>query len=507
MEARESTSLDRVEPSAGRDWRPAAWFLGIVLAVLTLTWPTWVGLLWVWRHVSGYSHGLLVAPIAAWLAWRALTQRPARRSRPAWWMLVAVAVVSFAWLFFRLATVRVLEQSAATVLLWTAATAVLGWAWARALLFPIAFLFFALPIWDALVPVLQPLTVAAAGTMCQLIGIPTYLEGNIVNIPNGTFAIEGGCAGAHYFAAAMTVAALYAHLEYRRWSSWLKLLGLAAAFAMVANWIRVVVVIYVGHAAGMQHPWVKDHNMVGWVLFAVGLVPLFTLARRLEDGAVTPQGEVNEPELGGRATSPAIAGAFLAALLAAGWPHAVTPFVGTRGSSSSATELVARAGAHGWRGPLEPDADWAPAFPTADAQVLSAYENGGVRVELFRASYDAQSEAREVINYDNRIEGHEAWTVTEDSDWHDARLGNWRRCLLARRDGRQRIVLYRYTIAGRPTASRLEAKLRQGLSAFTGDRSASILAASAPCRGSCETAAEDVARFLSDMTDQTVKLR
>jgi len=201
----------------------------------------------------------------------------------------------------------------------------------------------------------------------------------------------------------------------------------------------------------MQHPWVKDHNMVGWVLFAVGLVPLFTLARRLEDGAVTPQGEVNEPELGGRATSPAIAGAFLAALLAAGWPHAVTPFVGTRGSSSSATELVARAGAHGWRGPLEPDADWAPAFPTADAQVLSAYENGGVRVELFRASYDAQSEAREVINYDNRIEGHEAWTVTEDSDWHDARLGNWRRCLLARRDGRQRIVLYRYTIAGRPT--------------------------------------------------------
>lgn len=501
MEATESASLDRAEVSAGRDWHPAAWFLGVAIAVLTLTWPTWVGLSGVWRNVSGYSHGLLVAPIAVWLAWRALAERRPGGLSPAWGMLVAVAVASFAWLFFRLATVRVLEQSAATVLLWTAATVVLGWRWARPLLFPIAFLFFAIPLWDVLVVVLQPLTVAAAGTMLQILGIPTYLEGNVVNIPNGTFVIEGGCAGTHYFGAAMTLAALYAHLEYRRWSSWLALLGLAAAIAMVANWIRVVVVIYVGHAQGMQHPWVKDHNMVGWVLFALGLVPFFAMARRLESGGATPTGVVIEPAARGPAASPiTIAGAFLGVLVAAGSPHALGPFVGTRGVSASPPELTAPVGQQGWSGPLEPDADWTPAFSTADAQFFRAYQSAGVRVAVFHARYTAQAEGRELITYGNRIEGDEGWNVVEDRHWRDPQLGEWRRCRLARRDGAQRIVLYRYTIAGRQTSRRLEAKLRQGLSAFAADRSASILAASTPCRGDCGKATEDIARFLRDMS-------
>jgi EpsI family protein len=185
----------------------------------------------------------------------------------------------------------------------------------------------------------------------------------------------------------------------------------------------------------------------------------------------------------------------------------VTSFLDAGGTSVPPPELVAPAGRQGWSGPQDPDGDWTPAFPTADAQVLRAYESSGVRVTLLHARYGAQAEGREVINYLNRIEGGEGWTVTEDGTWRDPRLGAWRRCLLAQRDRRQRVVLYRYTIAGRSTASRLEAKLRQGLSAFAGDRSASILAASAPCRGGCEEAGEGVARFLRDMDHELSRLR
>jgi hypothetical protein len=69
------------------------------------------------------------------------------------------------------------------------------------------------------------------------------------------------------------------------------------------------------------------------------------------------------------------------------------------------------------------------------------------------------------------------------------------------------VVLYRYTIAGRPIVSRLEAKLRQGLDGFAGNRSASILAASAPCRGPCEKAGEDVVRFLRDVGHEVSRVR
>jgi EpsI family protein len=153
-----------------------------------------------------------------------------------------------------------------------------------------------------------------------------------------------------------------------------------------------------------------------------------------------------------------------------------------------------------WNGPLGPDVDWSPTFPSADARYHTAYENGSVRVTLFHAAYAVQADGREVISYDNRIEGHRAWKLAEDVPVEVPGLGRWRRAVLVSRDGRRRVVLYHYTIAGRPTASRLEAKLWQGLSGIAGDQSASILAASATCRGSCRKADDTLVRFLTDMS-------
>jgi len=497
MEAPGRTSLDRPVTTAGRDWRALGALGALVLGVIGLTWSTWVGLVGEWQQSS---HGFLVAPIVVWLAWRALGQQPAHQSGPAWWMLIAVALVSFLWFFFRAATVSVLEQTAATLLIWTTATAVLGWQRGRALIFPVGYLIIAIPIWDALVPVLQPLTSAAAGVACQLLGIPIFLDGNTVHIPNGVFEIEEGCAGRRYFVSAIAIAALYAHLEYRRWSSWLTLIGLAAGLAMVGNWIRVVLVIHAGHTTGMQHPWVKHHGTLGWVVFAVALIPLFAVSRRLESDMTATKVAPPHVASGDRTAPPAtLAGALLAALVAAGWPQLVWPAPGRLEAPNAPTQQVAPAGQQGWRGPLAPDVDWRPAPPAADALFLGSYDDGETRVMLFLALYKAQAQGREVIGYGTRIQGDEGWTLAEEDRLRDEELGEWRRAVLARRDGQRRVVLYRYTVAGRPIASRLEAKLWQGLSGLSGDRSASIFAASALCRGSCRKASEDLVRFLRTM--------
>jgi len=470
-------------------------FGAIVLAIVALTWPTWVHMVRSWLGPAGSSHGFLVAAIAIWLAWRALASQPARAAEPAWWMLLPTAAASFLWLFFRAATVSVLEETAATILIWTSAASVLGWQRGRALLFPVGYLFVVIPVWDALIPILQPLTTAAAGGVCQLLGIPTYLEGNTVHIPNGVFEIEEGCAGLRYFVSAVAIAALYAHLEYKRWSSWAALIGLAAVLAVVGNWIRVVFVIRTGYISGMQHPWVKDHAGVGWVIFAFSLVPLFAIARRLE-GLETGVVSAEPTVVAGPAQSPArIAAAFLAAVAAAGWPLVVLATARPE-PSSDPKRLVAPAGEQGWRGPLAPDGHWNPASSPADGQYLVSYDDGTTRITVFHAYYRTQAQGREIIGYDNRIEGDEGWTLAEENRLVHPELGEWRRAILTRRDNRRRIALYRYTVSGRPTASRLEAKLRQGLSPFTGDSSASIFAASTPCGDSCAKAAEVLMRFI-----------
>jgi EpsI family protein len=152
----------------------------------------------------------------------------------------------------------------------------------------------------------------------------------------------------------------------------------------------------------------------------------------------------------------------------------------------------------GWKGPLAADGDWKPSSSPPDAQFLVSYEGEATRVTLFHAFYKTQSQGREVIGYDNRIEG-DGWTLAEEDRLTDSELGEWRRATLTRRDNRRRLIVYRYTVSGRPTVSRIEAKLRPGLSPFTGDRSASILAASAPCGTSCDGAGESVLRLLRSM--------
>jgi EpsI family protein len=450
-----------------------------------------------WNAPGGASQGFLVVPIAFWLSYRALASEPAQTADPAWWWLLPTALVSFTWLFWHAATVTVLEQAAATILIWTAAASVLGWRHGRALLFPVGYVFIAIHVWDALLPVLQPLTAAAAGLLSGLLGIPTYLEGNLVHIPNGTFEIEEGCAGLRYFVSAIAIAALYAHLEYRRWSSWLAIIGFAALLAVVGNWIRVVIVIRAGHVSGMDHPWVRDHADVGWVIFALTLVPLFAFGRRLDTSELAHPGP--RPALASvLADNPKrLATAYLATLVAAAWPLAFSVAVAqaASGGIEPPEPMTPPQGLQGWRGPLPADGDWKPASAPADATFLVSYEQEAIRVTFFHAFYANQAQGREVIGYDSRIQG-EDWTLTEEDCVTDPSLGEWRRATLTRHDTR-RVVLYRYVVGGRPTTSKLEAKLRQGLSPFTRDRSASMVAVSARCGQSCDRATGNGARLLS----------
>jgi len=476
-------------------------FCLLVGGVVALTWPTWVGLVGVWSHQFGYSHGFLVAPIAIWLVWRALHRSAARLVVPATSMLGVVGLLSFLWLFLLLASIRTLEEAVAAGLLWTTATAVLGWRLGKALLFPIGYLLFAIPIWEGLAPVLQPLTSTAAATICQVLSIPTHLEGNVVHIPNGVFSIAEGCAGSHYFLSAITLAALYGHLEYRRLRSSLALIALAATLAIVSNWLRVVLVIRAGYVTGMHHPWIKDHNMVGWALFALALLPLFAVARRLEaePDVERTTGGPGQSRLADAASPRRIAIVSVAALALIGLPGLLREVLADRSVSMRVLEVPAPAGRFGWTGPMAPDVDWTPAFPSADAVLRVAYEGRNSRITLFRAGYAEQKDGREVINYDNRIQGGEGWTPTQDSATDIPGLGRWRRSMLEDPAGRRRVVLYRYTIAGRPTTSRLEAKIRQGWKGIFGYRSASILAVSMTCGDSCQAADDHLVRFLEDM--------
>ena len=166
----------------------------------------WTGLLWmhrstllamtaVWDSSETFAHAWVVPPIALWLVWRMREQVLAIQPKPALWPLLLVALTSFLWLMGELVAVNTATQFALVALLVLAVPAVLGWQVARALAFPLGFLFFAVPAGDFLTPYLMTWTADITVAALRLTGIPVYREGLLFVIPTGTWSVVEACSG------------------------------------------------------------------------------------------------------------------------------------------------------------------------------------------------------------------------------------------------------------------------------------------------------------------------
>src|SRR5215213_11403731 len=108
-------------------WRQALPALVLVLAVALVVYrETLAAMVTVWWTSDTFTHAFLVPPIALWLIWRKRDALAEQLPSPAPWMLLAMAMISFAWLLGDLAAVNSLTQFAMVALLVCAVIAMLG---------------------------------------------------------------------------------------------------------------------------------------------------------------------------------------------------------------------------------------------------------------------------------------------------------------------------------------------------------------------------------------------
>ena len=144
---------------SSRAWRRALLVLALAWGViLYLHWPTARAMAAVWDSSETFAHAWVVPPIALWLAWRLRDSLAAIQPRPAASALLLTALLSLLWLLGQLVAVNTATQFALVGLLVLAVPAVMGWSVARALAFPLGFLFFAVPFGDFLTPYLMTWT-------------------------------------------------------------------------------------------------------------------------------------------------------------------------------------------------------------------------------------------------------------------------------------------------------------------------------------------------------------
>ena len=489
-------------------WRRPLLLLGLVLAVLLLLYrDTALAMVSIWYRSETFAHAFVVPPIALWLMWRRRADLAPLRARPAYAWLLPLALAALGWLLGELAAVNALTQLCLVAMLVISVPLLLGNAIAWQLAFPLAFLFFCVPIGEFLMPQLMESTADFTVAALRLSGIPVFREGQQFVIPSGNWSVVEACSGLRYLVASVMVGTLFAYLNYRSLRRRLVFIAFAIVLPLVANWVRAYLIVMIGHLSSNRLATGADHLVYGWVFFGLVMLMMFLIGARWAESQEAAPATPAAAAVRIAPTPWLAAGLALLVLLVP--PLAVQSFeheaAGRASVALSAPTLA------NWPAGPTPLEGWRPSFQHPAAELQTGYLGAArEQVGLYLAYYRHQGYDSKVISSQNEL------VTTKDKLWAQVGEGADRVVLAGHEFGvrsaelrsslasglpESRALVWRfYWINGRLTARDAEAKAYGAVYRLLGrgdDAAAIVLYA--PIEANQRGAAEQVLRrFLTD---------
>lgn len=447
------------------------WF-GLYSRTFADLWERWI------RWDSEMAHGLPVMLIFVYLLWRDCTQTTWAEKRAGRGVaLVALAACSLMWFLVALINIQIVEQVLLIPILASALASLYGWSaiWQRRLLllFPI----FAIPVWGSLNEGLLSLASLVVGESVRLMAIPALIQGNSIYLPYGHILIADGCSGIRYFVIALTLGYLIAYLNgYKEWRM-LPMLLVAGFLGLLTNWVRIFVLIVIGHYTEMQSSLMEDHELFGWLLFAAFILPAVYFAPHASSSSAGPA-----------LSARSVPGARLAimTLLAVMGPLLIIVYGGHFNRVDRPAPISDATPTNQPRMPMMVRA------PAGALTEINALGNTGV---IRTDHYWRDSLEDKLVPYLPRLFDHELWQqVTQTSVNIDSTGVS--QAVYVEKGGRRRVVqLQWFEVGGQRTSSRTWAKILQIPATLGGRNEFSIVTLQAECRReSCEEEAEELQR-------------
>ncbi len=465
--------IDHGSRAVRRSWRIATIALAFALAaILVAYWRTGAAMVAIWARSDTFAHGFLVAPITLWLVWRSRERLLQVAPRPSWWALAPLSVAGAAWLLGDLGTVNAVSQLSLVAMLVLAVPTVLGAGASARIAFPLAFLFFAVPVGEFLMPQLMEWTADITVLALRLTGIPVFREGQNFVIPSGSWSVVEACSGVRYLIASLVIGTLYAYLTYRSQTRRVVFIGISILVPIVANWVRAYMIVMIGHLSGNKLAVGVDHLIYGWLFFGLVILLMFWIGARWRDDSPESDPGGSLAATSGPAAS---AGEFLLVALVAAVATTVWPLgsrVIERSDAASLPALTGPTSLGAWRATDGGLATWRPQFQNPSAELHETWRQGDDAVGLYVGYYRNQTLEQKLVSSDNAlVKSQDAWTRVQGGS-RPVEIAGQRfgvRTEELRGPGGDRLVAwYWYWIDGRLTSSDASAKAYIALSRLTG---------------------------------------
>lgn len=387
-------------------WRTMLPGLMVIAAVMLIFRDTGVAMVSIWERSETFAHAFLVPPIVLWMVWRRRATLATIQPQPALWVLLPMAGVALLWLLAELASVNAATQFALVAMLVLSVPLVFGLQVARALTFPLMFLFFAVPVGEFMVPIMMEWTADFTVAALQFTGIPVFREGLQFIIPSGSWSVVEACSGVRYLIASFMVGTLFAYLNYQSTGRRVLFMLVSLLVPILANWLRAYLIVMVGHLSGNELAAGADHLIYGWVFFGIVIGIMFMVGARWAE----PDAPVPAPSAQARAdgrgqasaTLPAWSAAVAGALVLLATQAVVWQLSRPNGGAPPALALP-DSGASGWVAAAQPVSAWQPNFANATVNASRSYSAAGADVGVWVAYYRDQNYERKLVTSSNTL--------------------------------------------------------------------------------------------------------
>lgn len=494
-----------------------------------------VGLLWlilvheafysaavIWIGNEIFNHCLLVIPASAYLIWEKRKEIHWHKAHISNWAVLFLFGQLLLFLLGVAGDIQLFQHAAVFSMLPTLLWFFLGDKIAWQLKFPLAFIVFAIPVGEQLVPLLQEITADISVYMLQISGIPLFRSGLFIEIPQGKFLVAEACSGISFLIASVVIGNLYAYMNLKTMRRRVFFVLLSVLVPIIANAVRVYGIILVGYWSDMKHAVGADHLIYGWFFFAIVIVMLLAIGewvrareKRALAKSANSAGDDDDSGQGGESEASAVHKAqneqvsahdnkvdsnahvtVLSAcigilLLFSNWQayrmthlapaeQAYPPF---------AIELpVAQA-------PLG-QLKWEPSFNRTTQEYLQAHVLNGQVFDAYYAYFDGSD--GELISSLHRLYLQDRWTLKQ-RERLQIQGKPVIKDVVAASSGSTRHVYYFYLVDGRWLVSQPQAKLQQILQTLQGERSqGAIVAVSVMQNPDRETSSDEVLAFIHD---------
>jgi exosortase A len=472
-------------PSISNIVRNKHFFALVVFSILFLVvfYPSWMSLAEKWSQMDqGYSHGFMVFALFVYLLGDRIAQIDFKEIQPFYFIIPVLVGLSLLNILSWHADIQLIQWLTLPLLFLGFFVCIYGVSQSKKLLFPIGFLMFAIPIWDYLTLPLQEIAVTITSALLSFVNIPAFIDGLYVSIPQGTFEIAGGCSGLRYLLVILTLSSLHGYLNYSLWRTKVTLITIACVLGLVTNWLRIFFIIVIGYKTDMQSSLIKEHELFGWVLFAIILIPLFFIAQKLP-GYFNDEIPEQIKATNGYSDSFKISPYLIAFICTLILPLIIQPTVANVNS-----QLLTVLPGETIEEPL-----WInPKYHGVDHSVDQVVDYNGQKLQISIRSYDEQQQEKELVSYNN-VNYSKKWKLVDSY-----KSGGFAFNVLKHRFlDASVLVASRYYISTIKTADSTTAKLLELFKPLMASSRSSVLIMASPCSENCNMAEENIQQFIS----------